>query len=62
MRSTSIIGTAANVNDGTQGHRLSHGEEEVVFADARVSGPIQIKLHGENARDHANDRHRITFD
>ena len=29
-----VIGTAANVNDVTQGHGLLHGEEEVVFGDA----------------------------
>ena len=29
-----VIGTAANVGDVTQGHGLLHGEEEVVFADA----------------------------
>ena len=29
-----VIGTAANVNDVTQGHGLQHGEESVVFADA----------------------------
>ena len=29
-----VIGTAANVNDVTQGHSLLHGEESVVFADA----------------------------
>ena len=34
----SVIGTAANVNDVTQGHALLHGEEEVVFADADYPG------------------------
>jgi IS5 family transposase len=29
-----VIGTAANVNDVTQGHALLHGQEQVVFADA----------------------------
>ena len=29
-----VIGTAANVNDVTQGHGLLHGGETVVFADA----------------------------
>ena len=29
-----VIGTAANVNDVTQGHDLLHGQESVVFADA----------------------------
>ena len=29
-----VVGTAANVNDVTQGHALLHGEEEAVFADA----------------------------
>ena len=34
----SVIGTAANVNDVTQGHRLLHGGEIVVFADAGCQG------------------------
>ena len=34
----SVVGTAANVNDVTQGHSLLHGEEEVVFADAGYQG------------------------
>ena len=33
-----VIGTAANVNDVTQGHSLLHGEESVVFADAGYQG------------------------
>ena len=33
-----VIGTAANVNDVTQGHGLLHGEEIVVFADAGYQG------------------------
>jgi len=33
-----VIGTAANVNDVTQGHGLLHGEETVVFADAGYLG------------------------
>ena len=33
-----VIGTAANVNDVTQGHGLLHGEESVVFADAGYQG------------------------
>ena len=33
-----VIGTAANVNDVTQGHALLHGEEEIVFADAGYQG------------------------
>ena len=33
-----VIGTAANVNDITQGHALLHGEETVVFADAGYQG------------------------
>lgn len=33
-----VIGTAANVNDVTQGHGLLHGEETVVFADAGYQG------------------------
>jgi IS5 family transposase len=36
-----VIGTAANVNDVTQGHRLLHGEEVVVFADAGYQGSIK---------------------
>ena len=34
----SVIGTAANVNDVTQGHGLLHGAETVVFADAGYQG------------------------
>ncbi len=33
-----VIGTAANVHDVTQGHALLHGQEEVVFADAGYQG------------------------
>ncbi len=33
-----VIGTAANVGDVTQGHGLLHGEDEVVFADAGYQG------------------------
>ena len=33
-----VIGTAANVNDVTQGHSLLHGEERVVFAEAGYQG------------------------
>jgi IS5 family transposase len=33
-----VIGTAANVNDVTQGHGLLHGKETVVFADAGYQG------------------------
>ena len=33
-----VIGTAANVNDVTQGHALLHGDEAVVFADAGYQG------------------------
>ncbi len=36
-----VIGTAANVNDVTQGHALLHGEEEVVFADAGYQGAMK---------------------
>ena len=36
-----VIGTAANVNDGTQGHGLLHGEETVVFADAGYQGSVK---------------------
>ena len=34
----SVIGTAANVNDVTQGHGLLHGEEAVVFVNAGYQG------------------------
>ena len=33
-----VIGTAANVNDVTQGHGLLHGDERIVFADAGYQG------------------------
>ena len=33
-----VIGTAANVHDVTQGHGLLHGEESVVFGDAGYQG------------------------
>ena len=33
-----VIGTAANVSDVTQGHGLLHGQESVVFADAGYQG------------------------
>ena len=33
-----VVGTAANVNDVTQGHDLLHGEEQMVFADAGYQG------------------------
>ena len=36
-----VIGTAANVNDITQGHGLLHGEETVVFADAGYQGAVK---------------------
>lgn len=36
-----VIGTAANVNDVTQGHALLHGEETVVFADAGYQGAMK---------------------
>ena len=36
-----VIGTAANVNDVTQGHGLLHGQETVVFADAGYQGAIE---------------------
>ncbi len=34
----SVIGTAANVHDVTQGHALLHGQESSVFADAGYQG------------------------
>ena len=37
----SVIGTAANVNDVTQGHGLLHGDETVVFADAGYQGAVK---------------------
>jgi|SRR6185312_8619929 len=36
-----VIGTAANVNDVTQGHALLHGEEVAVFADAGYQGAMK---------------------
>ncbi len=41
-----VIGTAANVNDVTQGYGLLHGQESVVFADtgyqgAAMSAPVR---------------------
>jgi IS5 family transposase len=36
-----VIVTAANVNDVTQGHGLLHGDEEVVFADAGYQGAMK---------------------
>lgn len=36
-----VIGTAANVNDVTQGHGLLHGDEQVVFADAGYQGAMK---------------------
>jgi IS5 family transposase len=36
-----VIGTAANVNDVTQGHALLHGEETDVFADAGYQGAMK---------------------
>ena len=33
-----VVGTAANVSDVTQGHELLHGQEEVVFGDAGYQG------------------------
>ena len=33
-----VMGTAANVNDVTQGYGLLHGEETIVFADAGYQG------------------------
>ena len=36
-----VIGTAANVNDVTQGHALLHGQEKVIFADAGYQGAMK---------------------
>jgi IS5 family transposase len=36
-----VIGTAANVNDVTQGHALLHGHEQEVFADAGYQGVMK---------------------
>ncbi len=36
-----VIGTAANINDVTQGHALLHGEEAEVFADAGYQGAMK---------------------
>jgi hypothetical protein len=41
MGCLAAYGTAANVNDVTQGHALLHGEEQVVFADAGYQGASQ---------------------
>ncbi len=38
-----VIGTAANVNDVTQGHALLHGKEELVFGDAGYQGAPKRK-------------------
>ena len=38
-----VIGTAANVNDVTQGYGLLHGQESVVFADAGYQGAAKRK-------------------
>ena len=34
----SVVGTAANVNDGTKAGALLHGQEEVAFGDAGYQG------------------------
>ena len=39
-----VIGTAANVNDVTQGHGLLHGGEDIVFADAGYQGAMNPKF------------------
>ena len=36
-----VVGTAANVNDVTQGHELLHGDEEIIFADAGYQGAMK---------------------
>jgi IS5 family transposase len=36
-----VIGTAANVNDVTQGHELLHAQESDVFADAGYQGAMK---------------------
>lgn len=36
-----VVGTAANVNDVTQGHSLLHGQEKVVFANAGYQGAMK---------------------
>jgi IS5 family transposase len=36
-----VIGTAANVSDVTQGHALLHGHEQEVFADAGYQGAMK---------------------
>lgn len=48
-----VVGTVANVNDVTQAHRLIHGQESDVFADAgyqcvakrEVTQPIEACRH-----------------
>ena len=57
-----VIGTAANVNDVTQGQGLLHGQEKVVFADAGYQGadkrpeaksvPWQVAMRPGKRREH----------
>lgn len=42
---TAWVGTAANVSDVTQAHRLLHGQEKLVLAEAGYQGVDQA--HGE---------------
>ena len=49
----SMVGTAANVNDGTQVYKLVHGEESDVFADAGYQGvPMREEAQGIDAASH----------
>ena len=61
-----VIGTAANVNDVTQGAALLHGEEEVVFTDAGYRGigkeRVQQSMQHHGIRAKAKRRFRITTD
>jgi IS5 family transposase len=59
-----VIGTAAHVNDVTQGHGLLHGEESVVFADAGYQGaakrPEATGVNGTLPCDRASARRKGT--
>ena len=66
-----VVGTAANVNDVTQGHELLHGDEEIVFADAGYQGAMKrpeatgVRWHvamrpgKRRALDLANESHQL---
>ena len=66
-----VVGTAANVNDVTQGNELLHGDEEIVFADAGYQGAMKrpeatgVRWHvamrpgKRRALDLANESHQL---